>query len=93
MKNKKHTQPTFSTKTTTHHPKNIHTKTDNNQAIKKRTQMKISKKIVHTYKPSPRLLQPQKAKRTQKRKTAFFGTFLEGAKTDVFTNKAKRIRN
>ncbi len=55
--------------------------------------MEFSKIFVPSYNPSPRLGLPPKAKRTQKRKTAFFGTFLEGAKTDVFTNKAKRIRN
>ena len=84
MKNKKPTQPTFSTKTDTHYPKNIHTKTDQNQANKKRTKMKISKSIVHTYKPSPRLAKPQKSKRTQKRKTPFLCTFLEGAKIDIY---------
>ena len=43
--------------------------------------MKISKSFVHTYKPRPRLVQPQKSKRTQKRETAFLCTFLKGAKT------------
>ncbi len=55
--------------------------------------MEFSKIFVPPYNPSPRLALPPKSKRTQKRKTAFFGTFLEGAKTDVFTSKAKRIRN
>ncbi len=37
MKNKNRTHPTFTTKTVTHHPTNIHPKTDQNQANKKRT--------------------------------------------------------
>ena len=54
MKNKKLTQHIKTTKTNIRHPKNIHQKTDQNQANKKRTKMKISKSIVHTDKPSPR---------------------------------------
>ncbi len=80
MKNKNRLHPTFTTKTTTRHPKNVHPKTDHNQANKKRTKMKISKSFVPPYKPIPRLLQPPNSKRTKKRKTAFLCTFLEGAK-------------
>ena len=79
MKNKTRTQPTLSTQTFTSNPKNLCPKTAHNQADKKRTKMKFSKKIVPPYNLSPRLAKPQKAKRTKKRKTAFFGTFLEGA--------------
>ncbi len=53
--------------------------------------MKISKSFVHTDKPSPRLVQPQISKRTQKRKTPFLCTFLDGAKTDVFTSKTQKF--
>ncbi len=56
MKNKNHTLSITSSKTVTRHTKNIHAKTDHNQANKKRTKMKFSKSIVHTDKPSPRLV-------------------------------------
>ena len=39
MKNKKPTHPTLSTKTDTRHPKNIHTKIDQNPAHKKVTKI------------------------------------------------------
>ena len=90
MKNRNRLQPTFSTKTDTSYPTNVHPETIHNQADKKRTKMKISKSFVHTYKPKLRLAEPQKSKRTQKRKTPFLCTFLKGAKTDVFTSKTQR---
>ena len=63
---------------------NFTTKTDHNQGHKKRTQMKKSKFSKYPINPVPDWYNP-KSKRTQKQKTAFLCTFLEGAITDVFT--------
>ncbi len=78
MKNRNRLHPHSQQKpqpvTQRHPPKN-----DHNQANKKRTKnekLRISK---NPYKPSPRLVQPQKSKRTNVQKTPVFCAFLEGA--------------
>ncbi len=69
MKNKKRLHPTFTTKTATHHPKNIHQKTDHNQANKNEPNRKFQKVSYTPINPVPDWHNPknQNVHRNEKR--------------------------
>ncbi len=75
MKHKKRTQPTFSTKTFTCHPININTKTDQNQANKKRTKFKFSKKSYIPINPVPDWHNPKNQNEPKTEKHPFLVRF------------------